>query len=422
VEPQEKKRDAILMVAYTHYSTDPRVMREAEVAVRSGFEVDVLVLRRDTEPAQENVRGVNVLHLNQRRYRGKKHFNYFLAYLLFFIRVSLKIVLLHCRRPYRIIHVNNMPDFLVFSTLFAKLSGAKIILDIHDPMPDTFAWKFRGGHKGFLYKCLLWQEQLSARFSDAVVTVSDPVKYGILVKHGIPDESICVAANFADDELFALRSTPELDGTVKMIFHGTILERYGLKDLIEALAKVKRRSSISVRIIGEGDFAAELKKLIRDLELEEMVYFENKLYPLVEIPEIVSQFHVGLAPLQMSPSTNYGLPSKVIEYLALGMPVITVPNTAISFYLKPGDCLFYEPGNVEQLALILNRIAENPSELTPYRERARQIRHKFLWSHESMRYVQLLKDLAWKKVGTRRPVDAQEGVESAIISTHDSKA
>jgi glycosyltransferase involved in cell wall biosynthesis len=104
------------------------------------------------------------------------------------------------------------------------------------------------------------------------------------------------------------------------------------------------------------------------------------------------------------------------------MPVITVPNTAISFYLKPGDCLFYEPGNVEQLALILNRIAENPSELTPYRERARQIRHKFLWSHESMRYVQLLKDLAWKKVGTRRPVDAQEGVESAIISTHDSKA
>ena len=410
------------MIAYTHYSTDPRVIREAEVALRAGFDVDVLVLRRDSEPPRENVRGVNVLHLNQRRYRGKGHLNYLVAYFQFFLRCMFKTAALHLRKRYRVIHVNNMPDFLVFSTIFARLLGARIVLDIHDPMPDTFAWKFRGGHKGPLYKVLLLQERLSAMYSDAVVTVSDPVKYGILVQHGIPEGKIYVAANFADDQIFTLRPTPAYQGKVKMIFHGTILERYGLRDLVTALARVQRRDALSVRIIGEGDFSEELKSLIKSLGIEDFVHFENRLYPLVEIPDIVSQYHLGLAPLQLSPSTNYGLPSKVIEYLALGMPVITVPNTAISFYLKPGDCYFYEPGNVDQLAAMLNRIVDNPAELSQFRERAIEIRHKFLWSHESARYVQLLKDLAANHSVVPAPSAEQASEPELVAATPDSKA
>ena len=29
-----------------------------------------------------------------------------------------------------------MPDFLVFSALIPKLLGAKVVLDLHDPMPE----------------------------------------------------------------------------------------------------------------------------------------------------------------------------------------------------------------------------------------------------------------------------------------------
>jgi glycosyltransferase involved in cell wall biosynthesis len=394
VTAKRKSKPAILMMAYTHYNTDPRVIREAEAAVHAGYEVDVLVLRRENEPEVECDRGVNVIHLNQRRYRGGGHFQYLCAYLEFFLRCAFKSAQLHLKKRYRVIHVNNMPDILVFSTLFAKAFGAKVILDIHDPMPDTFAWKFRGGHKGFLYRAMLFQERISAWYADAVVTVSDPVKFGILVEHGIAAESIHVVANFADDELFALRDKRPGNGPIKMVFHGTILERYGLRDLVLALAQVKRQEGLQVRIIGEGDFSSELKRLIEELKLGGFVTFENRLYPLVQIPDIIAQYDVGLAPLKLSPSTNYGLPSKVIEYLALGMPVVTIPNTAISYYLKDGDCLFYEPGNIEALATILNRIVDNPDTLKPYQARAREIRPRFLWSHERAKYVKLLSDLS----------------------------
>ena len=62
------------------------------------------------------------------------------------------------------IHVNNMPDFLVFGTIVPWLFGTKVILDIHDPMPNTFASKFKGKERRLFYRVLLWQERLSAAY------------------------------------------------------------------------------------------------------------------------------------------------------------------------------------------------------------------------------------------------------------------
>ena len=78
--------------------------------------------------------------------------------------------------------MNNIPDFFVFCALLPKLMGAKVLLDIHDPMPNTFASKFKSGENGFFFKLLLWQERLSAAFADQVLTVHDPVKEYVLVE------------------------------------------------------------------------------------------------------------------------------------------------------------------------------------------------------------------------------------------------
>ena len=174
-------KPTILMIAYTHYETDPRVIREAEAARAAGFEVDFLALRRRNDQPIQEINGVRVIRLNQYRYRGSGHVRYLLAYLEFFLRCFFRSTALFLSRRYRVIHVNNMPDFLVFSTLIPRCLGAKIILDIHDPMPNTFASKFKSGEHGLFFKFLLWQEKLSADYSHAVLTVSDPVKDAILV-------------------------------------------------------------------------------------------------------------------------------------------------------------------------------------------------------------------------------------------------
>jgi hypothetical protein len=383
------------MIGYTHYWTDPRVIREAEAAMAGGFDVDFVALRGDANPAQEWIKGVRVIHLNQGRYRGDGLFWYMLSYVKFFLRCFLKTSWLQLGKRYLVVHVNNMPDFFVFCALLPKLMGARILLDIHDPMPNTFVSKFKGRENGFFFRLLLWQERVSASFADQVLTVSDPVKDYVLVKqHGLAPDSIQVIANFADDELFPLRDPRRFDAGLRLVFHGTILERNGWQNAMLGLARMRHRDRITVKIIGEGDYSEELKDMIVSLRLGKIVDFENRVYPVHEIPRVLEHFNLGFVPLEISSITNYALPLKLLEYLSLGMTSVTVRNVAIGYYFGEDDLLFYQPDDPDSLSALLDRLAEQPDLLYRYQQRAVILREKFLWSREKRKYIALLNKLA----------------------------
>jgi glycosyltransferase involved in cell wall biosynthesis len=393
-------RPAILMIAYTNYRTDPRVIRAAEAAASAGFEVDFIALRRPDDPAEETIKGVRVIRLNQTRYRGGGVASYMLAYLAFFLRCLFRTTALHLRKRYAAVHVNNMPDFFVFCALVPKLMGAKVLLDIHDPMPNTFASKFKSGEQGLFFKLLLWQEKLSAAFADQVLTVHEPVKEYVLVRqHGIRADRIEVIANYPDDALFALQKPAPPDGRLRLAFHGTILERLGLGNVMLALSGMRHKDRVDVRIIGEGDFSAPLKELIRAHALDNIVRFDNRMYPLVEIPKLLADRNLGLVPLELSSITNYVLPLKLLEYLCLGLPSVTVRNAAIGYYFREDEGLFYEPGDPRSLRDLLDRLAESPDLLAQHQRRALALREKFLWSNEKQKYIALLRRLTKKEPG-----------------------
>lgn len=386
---------SVLMIAYTNYHTDPRVIREAEAAVDAGFAVDFIALRRSDDPPVEVIRGVRVIHLDQERYRGRSGVDYVMSYLQFFVRCLLRTTLLHIQRRYRVVHVNNMPDFFVFCALAPKLTGAGVILDIHDPMPDTFASKFRGRGGRWPYRILLWQERLSAWFADQVITVQEPVKEHVLVaKHGLPRESIEVIANFADDRLFPLRKPGIRQGPLRLVFHGTILERYGLGIAMKAIAAMKHRDQIRVRIIGEGDYSDALGALIEQLGIGHIVEFNNKMFPLHDIPALLDDCNVGLAPLEISAITDFAVPLKLLEYTSLGMPSVTVRNVAICHYFKEEDSIFYDPAQPDTFTAALDSLVERPDVLERCRQRVLLLRERLVWRHEKLRYQVLLLRLA----------------------------
>jgi len=386
-------RKTILMIAYTYYESDPRVIREAEAAVDGGFDVDFLALRRPGSPPIEVVRDVNIIRLNQARYRGGGRLRYASEYVKFFLRCLFKTTVLFFRRRYRVIHVNNMPDFLVFTTVIPRLFGTKVILDIHDPMPNTFASKFKGREEGFFYRVLLWQERLSAWYCSKVITVHHPVKDGILTKHGLTADSIEVIANFADQKLFPLRTSFTTDHKIRFAFHGTILERSGLRMLMNALTRVNHQDRVSVKIIGEGDFSDTLKEMIQTMQLSHIVEFDNHSYPAHSIAEHLNDCDVGLVPLEISSVTNYALPLKLLEYISLGLPVLSVRNSAILYYFGEDDCMFFDWNAPQSLSAALDRIVENPELLCRYRNRSLVLRDRFSWAGEKTKYVALLHQL-----------------------------
>lgn len=383
------------MIAYTYYETDPRVIRAAEAARDGQFQVDVLALRRIGQPSIETIRGVRVFRI-QVRYRGASLLRYGWEYGKFFVRCVVRSTRLFWTRRYRLVHVHNMPDALVFAACIPKVCGAKVILDIHDPMPETYESKFRRFARGAIHKFLLAQEQMSVAFADKTITVSDPVRDGILLKRRYRPEAIDVIANFADDELFKPITYPLLDGVIRFVFHGTILERYGLRTLVEAISRVRRRERIRIRIIGEGDFSPTLRELIANYGVSDSIEFLNHAYPLHEIPKMLSDCHVGLVPLDIGTSTvaDFALPLKLVEYTCLGLPSISVRNEAINYYFSSDECMFFKSGDAAALAQWIDEVMENPARLMGFRKRLEPVRERLLWGKEKEKYVSMLQGLA----------------------------
>lgn len=285
-----------------------------------------------------------------------------------------------------------MPDFFVLAALLPKIFGTKILLDIHDPMPSTYQTKFSLDNRSFLYKLLIFEELVSAKFADKVITVHEPIKNDVLVKDGIPINKIEVVANFADESKFQLIEKYNFDKKLKLVFHGTIAERSGFEYVIKELNLV-RDLNFSFTIIGEGDYSDKLRQLIQLYNLENKVKFDNQFYPVDVLPNILSNYNLGLVSYKLSPATEYMLPLKFLEYTSLGLPSICVMNRALSYYFDKNDAFYFNSDENYGLSNIIKEILDKPTLLLQKRERIIQIRKNFYWKSQSEKYNEIVKNL-----------------------------
>ena len=152
-------------VAFTHYASDGRVRRMAEALAERGDDVTAITLRDKDEPRSYVLAGVKVRTINLRQHRGSNQVLYIAQYVIFLLITSWILTVAHLRRRLNVVHINNMPDFMVFAALPVKVMGAKVILDIHDPMPELFESKFGVGRVHPAVRVIGWIEQISIGFA-----------------------------------------------------------------------------------------------------------------------------------------------------------------------------------------------------------------------------------------------------------------
>ena len=135
------------MVAYAFYERDNRVMRYAETLAKRGDQVDVISLHLQglADPGIRN--GVRILHVQNGRLTRKASSCICSRVSLFFLRAMIHVSASHIRKPYQLVHVHSVPDFLVFTAWLPRLMGAKVILDLHDLLPEFYADKFQSSHR-----------------------------------------------------------------------------------------------------------------------------------------------------------------------------------------------------------------------------------------------------------------------------------
>lgn len=384
------------MAAYTNYRRDPRVRREAEALVAAGHRVVFLASAQRGEPIREELAGVEVRKLRGIGNRRTSAGGYVVDYALFFARTMLHLM----RHPlrYELVHVNNMPDFLVFAAWLPRLLGRPVIHDVHDLMPELYCEKFGIGERHWLLRALRWQERAAGRFASAVLTVESRLKT-ILAARGIPSTKISVLMNLPDDRVFRPRAPAprKPGGPVVVVYHGTLAHRLGLDLALRALAMLRARSEcvpIEFRILGAGEERDALIALRDELGLSEVVRFSDGFVPVERVPALIEDADIGLVPLRASPGTDVMLPTKLLEYASIGIACIAPRTGTIGRYFDDGMLRFFEAGDVASLAEAIAELAADPAR----RERlvantSERFVARYRWSEHRKIYTDLVDGL-----------------------------
>ena len=348
----------VCMIAYTNYMIDARVRREAETLAANGFRVRVLTNRNAAEQTDFELERVEVCELGVPKYRGKSKAAYAASYIRFLVAASTACVRLMRQQKIDVVHVHNLPDFLVFAGVLPRLfSGSKIVLDVHDSVPETFATKFAG--RSFYTAALCVEERVSSMVAHRVICVNEPQREALLGR-GLPPGKTFVSMNVPDPRIFQRSPgtrSPALDGTFNVVYHGTMAERLGVDLVIRAVAELGSSiAGLRLHLWGSGDDLAKFEVLADRLGIASRVSFKPAGYPLQELPMRLSSMDLGVVGNRRSVASDLMLPVKLMEYAALGIPAIVPELRTIRRYFSGEMVSFYEPDNVQSLAGAITRL------------------------------------------------------------------
>jgi glycosyltransferase involved in cell wall biosynthesis len=343
------------MIVHAYYEEDARVRREAETLVAAGWEVDVFGLRRPGEGPRAGVQGVTLHRLPVGRHQGAGIVVYLAEYGAFLVRALFAAAAAHRRRRYDLVEVHSLPDYLVFAALPLKMTGVPVLLDLHEAMPEFFRTRFPRAANPISYRLLLLQEKLSIALADEVLTVNEPLAERLRDLGTDPDR-LTVIMNSPDLRLFDAAAHPKrafmTDGTLRIVYTGALTPTYELDVVLEAIAAIARERPdlpVSARFYGRGDAQAELEARATDLGIADRVAFPGRI-PIEDVPAVVAASDVGVAPTRLDPFTGMSLSTKLLEYAAMGKPVVASRLPTVERYFGPETITTYCPGDAADMA------------------------------------------------------------------------
>lgn len=392
------------MVMFSFYPDDPRPRRALEALVREGMLVDLICLRGEALPAREVRGNVDVFRVPLKRRRGGL-LAYLYQYAAFILISSFILALRSVTRRYDLVYVHNMPDILVLSALLPKALGAKVILDLHDPMPELMMTIFKLDKDSLSVRLLQQIEKWSIARANSVVTVSITFKRVFSARSCRP-EKVEVVMNSPDGEIFRFRE-PSLQVTAKgdsrkpfvIMYHGSLVERNGLDLAVEALAHVRQTvPGAELRIYGSPTpFLDRVMSMAKDKGLREVVHF---LGPR-QLEDLVGEIEgcdVGIIPNHRNSFTDINTPTRIFEYLALGKPAIVPSTSGIRDYFNKESLVFFESGNAVDMARSIAYVSSHPVEVTEIVRRGQEVYQQHYWQKERLRLVAVVARLLDKGV------------------------
>lgn len=381
------------MITHSVYSRDVRIRRYAEYLAKEGFLVDIVCLSSETEDYREPYPGVRVFPIPWTKNRKEgllQTMEWLVAVFMMFLYTSF----LDIKYRYDLVHVHNLPDFIVFAALIPKMRGCPILFNVHDPSPEIARSKLELSENHPLIRVVAFIERISLRFSDHIITASSSFKKK-LVERGTPAEKITVIMNAADGRFFKIDSDGEktdrsTNGRFTMLYVGTVATRYGLDITIRALPKLKSKIDglclkVFPKIKGEGKALDNCVSLARKLDVGELVEVLDPV-PLEQMPEVMKNADLGIYPARRDCHMDIALSLKIPEMVNMKLPIVASKLSILEELYGDDGIAYFADGNPDAFAEKVLELYYDRGMMRKIAENALRHSASFTWESQYLIY------------------------------------
>ncbi|MCW5933761.1 MAG: glycosyltransferase family 4 protein [Fimbriimonadia bacterium] len=408
MEAQAKKRKVLLVLENLPVPQDRRMWQLATSLQRAGYHVSIISPRPEDEPDYKVLDGV---HLYRYPMPPPTHsvFSFFRESVYCWwktFRLSLRV---WRRQGFDVFHAANPLDTFWSVGLFYKLFGKKVIYEHRDLCPEMYVARFH--RHGILYRGLVWLEKISYDTADLVIEMNESYRQTALQRGGVQSEKIAIVRSGPRKSEFQPQTPdPALKQGKKFLvgYLGVMGPQDGADIFVKTAFEIIHQrgfKDIHFMLIGNGDAYESVRQLARDLDLEDYTTFTGFVSDRPTLLRYMSSWDVGVASDPENDYTAKSTMNKVLEYMALGVPVVAT-HSIENHYSAKRALVSPENATPEAFADVIIDLLDDSEKRRQMSEYGKQrFQDCLAWEHSEdallTAYDRLFKD--------QRPFDCSKG-------------
>lgn len=265
------------------------------------------------------------------------------------------------QRPIDVVHLCNPPDMLFLVALMLRRRGTRVVFDQHDLVPELYLSRFRPA-KDALYWVTRAMEFATYRTADVVISTNESYRAVALGRGRMDPERVFTVRSAPKIERFRrVPAQPELaKGRPHLLAYlGVMGPQDGVDHAVRALAELaQRRDDWHAVFMGGGDVLTEVQALAGRLGIADRTTFTGHADDATILP-VLSTASVGIAPDPYSPLNDVSTMNKIVEYMAMGLPLVSFDLT--EGRVSAGDAAVYaRPNDVTEFADAISALLDDP--------------------------------------------------------------
>jgi len=356
-----------------HFRYDTRIfLKHCKSLANNGYDVTLVVADGKGDEVKD---GINIIDVGRKKGR-------MVRFLVSTLLVWHKALLSKAR----IYHIHD-PELLPIG-LFLRLFGGKVVFDMHENLPQQLLSKYylNRSFSVVLSRMMLFFQNISFRLLPVVFAENSYAKHFWPVKRHVTVLNYPIIS-----EVPAKHAG--MNGKFRLGYIGEISHERGINQIVEIIENI---GTDRIELMLAGPVRPDVSENFRfkNALTASWLIYHGQLSP-IEAWRKMENCNAGLAILFPSPNFIESYPTKLFEYMILGLPVIASDFPLWKEIIEGNQCgICVNPLNPKEIAKAIDYLISNPDEATEMGKRGRKaVEEKYNWETEEAKLLALYNQL-----------------------------